>query len=178
MIDARVCELHETSRLFRSKTNLPDTVQLQPGARVMYLNNTLFERGICNGTVGIIQDVRTSRQVRIAFPVMTGLIEVIVGLSTYHFNLNGARACRTQFPLQNAFALTVHKTQGLTLPSINISLDEQIFAKGQAYVALSRAPSWSAVTISALRFDAFRVDHEMVTEYDRLHAIANTGLLF
>jgi ATP-dependent exoDNAse (exonuclease V) alpha subunit len=39
--------------------------------------------------------------------------------------------------LQNAFALTVHKTQDLTLPEISLSLDQQIFSAGQAYVALS-----------------------------------------
>ncbi len=50
-------------------------------------------------------------------------------------------AKRIQFPLQNAFALTVHKTQGLTLPHITLSLDESIFAKGQAYVAMSQVPS-------------------------------------
>jgi len=44
---------------------------------------------------------------------------------------------RHQFPLQNAFALTVHKTQSLTLPEVSLNLDQQIFSAGQAYVALS-----------------------------------------
>ena len=38
-------------------------------------------------------------------------------------------AKRIQFPLQNAFALTIHKTQGLTLSHITLSLNESIFAK-------------------------------------------------
>ncbi len=46
-------------------------------------------------------------------------------------------AKRIQFPLQNAFALTVHKTQSLILSHITLSLDKSIFAKGQAYVAMS-----------------------------------------
>jgi len=55
--------------------------------------------------------------------------------------VNGNPASRYQFPLQNSFALTVHKTQGLTLPKITVSVDQDMFAPGQAYVAMSRAPS-------------------------------------
>jgi len=60
------------------------------------------------------------------------------------------------------YKMHLHKTQGLTLPFISISLDEQIFAKGQAYVALSRAPSWSSLSITALSHDAFRIDSGII----------------
>ncbi|CAG8774315.1 101_t:CDS:1, partial [Dentiscutata heterogama] len=40
-------------------------------------------------------------------------------------------ASRQQFPLQNAFALTTHKVQGLTLPHITTSVDKTVFAEGQ-----------------------------------------------
>ena len=63
-----------------------------------------------------------------------------------YFFVNGNYASRTQFPLQNCFAMTVHKTQGLTLNDTSINLDDQIFAPGQAYVALSRSPSWDTST--------------------------------
>jgi len=43
--------------------------------------------------------------------------------------------------LQNAFALTAHKTQSVTLPQISLYLDNQIFALDQSYVALSRCQS-------------------------------------
>ncbi|CAG8733149.1 11814_t:CDS:2, partial [Racocetra fulgida] len=48
---------------------------------------------------------------------------------------------RHQFPLQNAFALTIHKIQGLILPHMTINVDQKIFAEGQVYVAMSRAPT-------------------------------------
>ena len=41
---------------FKLKTNLLPLIRIQQGARVMYLNNSLIEKGICNGTVGIITD--------------------------------------------------------------------------------------------------------------------------
>ena len=39
--------------MFKPKTNLPPLVRLQPGARVMYLNNSLIDQGICNGLTGL-----------------------------------------------------------------------------------------------------------------------------
>ena len=57
---------------------------------------------------------------------------------TAYFVVNGGSARRTQFPLQNAFSLTIHKTQGLMLPHTTVSLDTSMFACGQAYVAMIR----------------------------------------
>ena len=56
---------------------------------------------------------------------------------TVSFIIDGKSSSRCQFPLQNAFALTVHKTQDLTLLEVYLSLDNQIFSAGQAYIALS-----------------------------------------
>lgn len=39
---------------FKTKTNLPLSVRLQQGARVMFLNNSLMSEGICNGTIGVV----------------------------------------------------------------------------------------------------------------------------
>ena len=102
------------------------------------------------------------------FPVNSRINQVVVEKITAYFNLNGAPAQRTQFPLQNAFALTVHKTQGLTLPHTTISLDEQMFANGQSYVAMSRAKSWQNLEIRSFNPDAIKVDNEMLAELDRL----------
>ena len=102
------------------------------------------------------------------FPIDYGINEVIVEKITTYFNLNGAPAQRTQFPLQNAFALTVHKTQGLTLPHATISLDEQMFANGQTYVAMSRAKSWQNLEIRSFNPNAIKVDNEMLKELNRL----------
>ena len=102
------------------------------------------------------------------FPVNSRINQVVVEKITAYFNLNGAPAQRTQFPLQNAFALTVHKTQGLTLPHATVSLDEQMFADGQAYVAMSRATSWQNIEIQSFNPDAIKVDNEMITELNRL----------
>ena len=53
--------------------------------------------------------------VRIAFCIARGIIDIEIESEPAYFNINGIPACRIQFPLQNAFALTVHKTQAITL---------------------------------------------------------------
>ena len=55
-------ETQLTQSEFKAKTNLPPTVRLQQGARVMFLNNSLMEDGICNGTIGIVTDIDNDRQ--------------------------------------------------------------------------------------------------------------------
>lgn len=169
IINDDIWEDGKAQSLFKNHTNLPITVCLQHGARVMYLNNDMFNEGICNGTIGIITNVDlNSKIVRVAFAISGGIIDAEIHCKTVSFFVNGKPATRTQFPLQNAFALTVHKSQGLTLPKISLFLDKQFFAPGQAYVALSRTTSWKNVTIQILDREAFRIDPAVNIEYERL----------
>ncbi len=135
----------------------------------MYLKNNLTEHKICNGTIGIITDINMEKlEVRVAFNVMGGIVDISIKRDTATFFVDGKSSSRFQFPLQNSYALTVHKTQGLTLPEVSLFLDDQIFSAGQAYVALSKCPNWSNVHISSLNSSAFIVDHSMIKEYERL----------
>ena len=56
---------------------------------------------------------------------------------THFFNITGVSCSRTQYRLQDAFALTVHKTQGLGLNHISLTLDASLFSPSQVYMALS-----------------------------------------
>ena len=168
-IDGQQYNPDESQKLFKNKTNLPSHLHLQQGAHVMYLKNNLIEQKICNGTVGVITDIKLeSLQVRVAFSVIGGIVDIEIKKETTTFIIDGKPSSRSQFPLQNAFALTVHKTQGLTLPEISLSLDQQIFSAGQAYVALSRCPDWTKVHIASLHPSAFITDDSMIKEYERL----------
>ena len=177
IINGKVQNTKHLSTLIKQKTNLPSSIHLQVGARVMFLNNSQFKYGICNGTIGIITDISIELQeIRCAFCVQNAIVDIAVKKHTSSFLINGAPASRTQFPLINAFALTVHKVEGLTLPDITLSLDSQMFEKGQSYTAISRCTNWDNVKIKSLSREAFIVDKSMIKEYERLEVKASEPL--
>lgn len=75
---------------------------------------------------------------------------------------------RTQFPLLLCYAMTIHKSQGLTLPSVFVDLESGMHSKSMAYVALSRTRRLQDLHI--IRFDPtqFVCDELCVHEYDKL----------
>ena len=91
---------------------------------------------------------------------------------TAYFTLHGIHYARQQLPIQNAFALTIHKTQSLSLNHISVALDNTIFGPGQAYTALSRAHTWEGVEITELNWDAFLTDQDAIKEYEQLTLIS------
>jgi len=74
------------------------------------------------------------------------------------------RCVRYQLPLKLAWALTIHKCQGLTLDKAAISL-QGIFACGQGYVALSRVRSLSSMQLKALPRKSLMVDPDVCRFY-------------
>ena len=84
---------------FRKYTNLPDTIQIQKGARIMFLNNTLYENGICNGSIGVIMKIHNEELIDIAFPTKTGICYITVKKTADRFNYSGQPALRYQFPI-------------------------------------------------------------------------------
>ena len=137
-----------------------DTVDLwsQEGARVMYLNNRLFEHDVCNGTIGVITKIVDRDNVEVAFPTTDNILKINVQKATSYFNINDIPASRSQFPIQNAFALTVHKTQGLTLT--RICSPRVRFTWRWAGLL-----SWESVDILTFDFDHLKVDEHVIAEY-------------
>jgi ATP-dependent DNA helicase PIF1 len=170
-LDGKRIPPEHTQSQFKLKTNMPPTVRLQQGARVMYLNNSLIDNGICNGTIGVVTDINKQQpSVKVAFCIHGAIEHRWITRDTAYFYSNGQHASRTQFPLQNSFSLTTHKTQSLTLPSATIDLS-QMFAPGQAYTAISRCSKWNQIQITNLNRSSFMVDPDVIKEYDRLKQI-------
>lgn len=78
-----------------------------------------------------------------------------------------AEAGVNQIPLILAWAITIHKSQGLTLDKISCDLSE-VFSPGQIYVALSRARALSGVFIESINFKKITSNRDAVKFYEGL----------
>ncbi len=140
----------------------PEILSLKVGAVVMFTKNNPKEHFV-NGTLGTVESfskvdghpiIRTKEGRSIDSEAMDWSIEE-----------NGrVRASITQLPLRLAWAITVHKSQGISLDSAVIDL-RQVFEFGQGYVALSRVKRLSGLHLLGWNERAFEV-HPEVLEKD------------
>jgi ATP-dependent exoDNAse (exonuclease V) alpha subunit len=72
----------------------------------------------------------------------------------------------TQIPLILAWAITIHKSQGLTLDKIACDLQDS-FSDGQAYVALSRARSLDNIIINSINFNKISANSQAIKFYQQ-----------
>jgi ATP-dependent DNA helicase PIF1 len=73
----------------------------------------------------------------------------------------------SQIPLINAWALTIHKSQGTTLDIAEIDVGDGIFECGQTYVALSRIKSLDGLYLSSFNYNKIKISRKVQTFYQR-----------
>lgn len=129
------------------------TLQLKVGAKVILLRNDPDRRWV-NGTVARISRLG-DKQVWVDIGGKEYEIEPAAWESRrYAFDTAAEKIVETvagtfkQFPIRLAWALTIHKAQGLTLDKVYIDLGRGTFAHGQAYVALSRCRSLEGLALA------------------------------
>lgn len=133
------------------------TLSLKAGAQIMFIRNDKGEnRRFYNGKIGIINRIRNG-EIWVRFPGEAG--ELLVEKETwrnirYEYSEAEDRVKEhslgtyTQYPLRLAWAVTIHKSQGLTFEKAIIDA-AQSFAPGQVYVALSRLTSLNGLVLSS-----------------------------
>ncbi|KAK4521041.1 Isochorismatase domain-containing protein [Mucor velutinosus] len=131
-----------------SPSGLPPAVlELKVGLPVMLLRNLNPERGLCNGTRLIIQQIG-QYVLKVKILGGSGAVELIprFTLSTLPGTLPFILT-RKQFPVKVSFAMTINKSQGQSLRKVAVDLRSPVFTHGQLYVAMSRATSANGMTI-------------------------------
>ena len=164
-----LAKLPGKSRYFKAKTKgektltdllkrsvlTQDDMALKIGAKVMFVKNNP-ERDFINGTLGEIIDYTS-----LGFPLVKTLDGNKITASTEEWtitNENGQSvASYQQVPLRLAWAITVHKSQGMTLDAAELDLSKT-FERGQGYVALSRLRTLDRLRLLGFNSTALQVD--------------------
>ncbi|HBC44838.1 TPA: AAA family ATPase [Candidatus Collierbacteria bacterium] len=139
----------------------PETLILKKGARVIFTKNN-FERGFVNGTLGEIVAFNEN-----GIPIVLTKQNRKIEASPMEWSIeeqDKVLASVTQIPLRLAWALTVHKGQGMTLDSAIVDLSDA-FEYGQGYVAISRVRSLSGLFLLGLNKRALEV-HPKIADID------------
>ena len=111
-------------------------LKLAVGARVMLRRNINIEVGLVNGAIGTVIAI-SARCISVQFDHINDPCD-IEKVKTKFMVMKNYFVYREQFPLILAYAVTIHKCQGLSLDCAIIDLSSKVFADGMAYVALSR----------------------------------------
>ena len=160
----RLAEIDAESTVFTGEiqgefpeSSLPTLMNLEikPGAQVIFVKNDMDKRWV-NGTLGIVSAIdedngriyvvnEDGAELEVAREVWSNM--------RYTYNEQEKKieeeelGTFRQFPLRLAWAITIHKSQGLTFRKVTVDFTGGVFAGGQAYVALSRCTSLQGITL-------------------------------
>jgi len=138
----------------------PEQLELKQGAEVMFVANN-FAAGFVNGTRGRVIDFVDNLPL-VALP--SGR-EIKVERHSWKLEEDGkTRAEVAQLPLRLAWAITIHKSQGMSLDAAEIDLGRS-FTPGMGYVALSRVRSMDGVYLTGINQMALTM-HPLIFEFD------------
>lgn len=157
------------------ENSLPTDLELslKEGAQVVFIKNDPDHRWV-NGTVGRVSALASDMlDVTLESGETHRLKQEIWSNIKYTFNpatkeiVEEELGSFTQYPVKLAWALTVHKSQGLTFNSAIIDLGHGAFAGGQTYVALSRCRSFEGMTLASTIADRDIFVNPTITQFSR-----------
>ena len=138
----------------------PNELSLKTGALVMAVKNSL-ERKYVNGSIGVVIEFERGTD----YPVIEFQNGKTVTMQPDTWELRDGdkkRASITQIPLRLAWAITVHKSQGMTLDAARIDL-RKAFVEGMGYVALSRVKNIENLYLHGINQMALRVSGDALS---------------
>lgn len=145
----------------------PENLKIKKGARVMCVKNN-FEKGYVNGTLGVVISCgyNVDPVIRTACsPDYPDGRLVTIEKADWSIDDEGKVIAEiNQYPLRLAWAITVHKSQGMSLDAIEVDLSKS-FEPGMGYVALSRVRTLAGLSILGINENALKV-HPDVLSYD------------
>ena len=159
---------HKYTKTWSEALKIPEVLDLCIGAQVMLCVNLSVEEGFANGSRGMVTQFTEEGPV-VLFKNGEQLIIEPWLLS----DDNDENIWASFIPLKLAYALTIHKSQSMTLDAAVLDLGPSIFEYGQAYVALSRVRDMKSVKITNILKSSFQTHEDVIKFYNEIQLSAS-----
>ncbi|MEE9431484.1 MAG: hypothetical protein V3V16_10610 [Melioribacteraceae bacterium] len=136
-----------------NKLPAPNKLRLKRNAQIMMLRNDIGKRWV-NGSIGKVIEIKkdeiivkiNGKKHSVEREIWND-VEYVLNKKTNEIDEN-ILASFAQYPIQLAYAMTIHKGQGKTFENITVDVGRGAFAHGQIYVALSRCKALNGITLN------------------------------
>ncbi|XP_043275424.1 ATP-dependent DNA helicase PIF7-like [Venturia canescens] len=172
--------LHRWEDDISQTAGLARVISIKIGSKVMLRRNIDVTIGLVNGTIGEVVSVSESLDGStikgVTIKLTNGMQYDIERVSVKFEVIDGVYVTRRQFPLCVSYAISFHKSQGLSLKYVVMDCANTIFSCGQIYVGLSRVTSLEGLHL--INFDPYsiRANSMCISEYNRLRKLYRPDL--
>ena len=154
---------------------LESELDIAINTRVMLRVNDKRTPGLVNGARGTVREIisentragKVPKKIVVKFDGIDQ-VQTIERIERKFQVLSNCYVYRKMFPLINSYAMTIHKSQSLSLPCVFADLGDRIFADGMSYVALSRCLSHKGLYLLNFKPESVKASHKACKEYGRL----------
>ena len=169
-------EANNAIELIKRSVPVDEKIFLKVGAMIVLLVNLDVQYGLANGLQGVVSSIDLNGTPTISF--VNGLI---LDIKPYTWKIYVKRNNKSsperyvslsQLPIKLAFALTIHKSQSMSLDFVELDLGKRIFTPGQAYTGISRCKSLKGLSLIDFDPTSIMIDTK-VTQFYQDHTIIN-----
>jgi ATP-dependent DNA helicase PIF1 len=138
------------------------SIELTLNAQIIIIRNISVENSLVNGTRGVIKHL--DEDFIVISDVYGNIHKINYYTDTYN---NNSKSFIYHMPVRICYALSIHKSQGMTIDALEIDLGPNIFTCGQSYTALSRAKKLSSIKIIDVNKDSFKTNTYVKEFYNK-----------
>lgn len=147
---SKIYQEFEDKKIRAEDFNFEETIRVKDGCKIMYLVNSKDYNNLINGTLGIFRIKSNKNYIEVdnvLYPLEVQEIEKKEYILENNELVLRKLGSIIQYPFKLAYAMTIHKSQGLTFDNVTVDLSRPCFLPGQMYTALSRVKSPDGLTI-------------------------------